>query len=94
MPNKSTAYRIPEKKRQLNLDVIRGTALLGILIMNIQSFSMISSAYSNPLSFGDFSGLNKTIYYFSHVFADQKFMTIFSILFVASILLVVSGKEA
>lgn len=94
MPNKSTANHTPEKKRQLNLDVIRGTALLGILIMNIQSFSMISSAYSNPLSFGDFSGLNKTIYYFSHVFADQKFMTIFSILFGASILLVASGNEA
>tara|TARA_B100000902_G_C27255877_1_gene887802 strand:+ start:281 stop:1510 length:1230 start_codon:yes stop_codon:yes gene_type:complete len=93
MPNKSTIDYIPAEKRLLNLDVIRGTALLGILIMNIQSFSMINAAYSNPLSFGDFSGLNKTVYYFSHVFADQKFMTIFSVLFGASILLVSSGNN-
>ena len=35
-------------ERNARLDVLRGVAVLGILIMNIQSFSMISSAYFNP----------------------------------------------
>ncbi len=40
------------------LDFLRGFAVLGILIMNIQSFSMPSAAYSNPTAYGDLSRLN------------------------------------
>ena len=55
--------------------------------MNILSFSMPLSAYMNPLSFGDFTGINKIIYSLSHLFADQKFMSLFSILFGAGVCL-------
>lgn len=81
------------KQRLNNLDTIRGIAVLGILIMNIQAFSMVQAAYSNPTSFGDLSGVNFWIYYFSHIFADQKFMTIFSILFGAGIVLMSNNIE-
>ena len=37
-----------EGQRIDSLDVLRGFALLGILAMNIQAFSMISAAYFNP----------------------------------------------
>ena len=94
MPDKTISNHSPIKERLNNIDIIRGVALLGILIMNIQSFSMITAAYNNPLSFGDFSGLNKIAYYFSHIFADQKFMTIFSILFGASIYLSTKRNES
>ena len=40
-------------ERIVVLDVLRGVATLGILIMNIQSFSMISSAYFNPTAYGN-----------------------------------------
>ncbi|MDE0864228.1 MAG: DUF418 domain-containing protein [Rubripirellula sp.] len=40
------------------LDVLRGVATLGILIMNIQSFSMISSAYFNPTAYGNLENAN------------------------------------
>ena len=76
-----------------SLDIIRGIAILGILIMNIQSFSMPGSAYSNPLAFGDLNGINKWVWILSHVFADMKFMNIFSILFGAGIILVTSRSE-
>ncbi|MGZ8938967.1 MAG: hypothetical protein ACXW32_07130 [Limisphaerales bacterium] len=69
------------------LDVLRGAAVLGILLMNIQSFSMVSSAYFNPLSHGDFSGANAAVWAFTRLFADQKFMTLFSMLFGAGIVL-------
>ena len=38
-----------------SLDVLRGFAVLGILVMNIQSFSMYDSAYFNPTVFGEMS---------------------------------------
>ena len=81
------------QSRLLNIDIIRGIALLGILLMNIQAFSMNFSAYSNPTSFGDLSGINFYVYYFSHIFADQKFMTIFSILFGVGIVLMAENIE-
>ncbi|MCD4773500.1 MAG: DUF418 domain-containing protein [Bacteroidales bacterium] len=74
-------------ERIVSLDALRGFAILGILIMNIQSFSMISAAYVNPIAFGDFTGVNKWIWILSHVFADQKFMPIFAMLFGAGIVL-------
>ena len=73
--------------RIISLDVLRGIAVLGILIMNIQSFSMISAAYINPLAYGDFTGINKLTWFISHMLASGKFMAIFSILFGAGIVL-------
>jgi uncharacterized protein len=62
--------------------------------MNIQSFSMIEAAYINPTAFGDLTGLNKAVWIVSHVLADQKFMTIFSILFGAGIVLITRKAES
>ncbi len=78
---------VSTKDRILSLDVLRGFAILGILIMNIQSFSMIVAAYVNPTAYGDLNGINKWTWMLSHIFADNKFMTIFSILFGAGIVL-------
>lgn len=55
--------------------------------MNIQSFSMPIAAYFNPTAYGDFSGANAVTWFLVHVFVDQKFISLFSILFGASILL-------
>src|SRR5687767_6329722 len=74
-------------KRIGSIDVLRGVAVLGILLMNIQTFSMVESAYMNPASYGDLTGINAVIYVFGRLFADQKFMTIFSMLFGAGIVL-------
>jgi len=58
---------IPPSERILSLDVLRGFAILGILIMNIQSFSMIEVAYINPTAFGDLSGLNKWVWILTRI---------------------------
>ncbi len=76
------------QKRIVELDVIRGFAVLGILLMNIQSFSMPGETYTNPAAYGDLTGLNLFAWAFSHLFADQKFMSIFSMLFGASIVMI------
>jgi len=70
-----------------SLDTLRGFAVLGILVMNVQSFSMPEAAYINPTAYGDLGGGNGWAWLLSHVLADGKFMTIFSMLFGAGILL-------
>jgi uncharacterized protein len=77
----------PARERIESLDVLRGFAILGILIMNIQGFAMIEAAYINPMAYGDFTGVNRWVWFLGHVFADQKFLTIFSLLFGAGIAL-------
>jgi len=85
---------VTAKERIASLDVLRGIALLGILPMNIQAFSMIGAAYSNPTSYGDLHGANYWVWFFCHLLADEKFMTIFSMLFGAGIFLMTSHLEA
>ena len=76
-----------------SIDVLRGFALLGIMIMNISSFAMPSMAYFSPVVY-DINILNHIIYSITHIIADQKFMAIFSMLFGAStILFIYSAKK-
>ena len=77
-----------------SLDVLRGFALLGILIMNIQLFAMPDAAYFNPTAYGDLDGANFYVWLGSRLLADQKFMTIFSMLFGAGIVLMTTRAEA
>jgi uncharacterized protein len=80
-------------QRLVAMDVLRGFALLGILFMNIQSFAMPGAAYLNPMAFGDFTGINQWIWIGSHIIADQKFMSLFSMLFGAGVLLFCDRAE-
>ena len=83
-----------EPERIRALDVLRGFAILGILYMNVQDFSMPFSAYVNPSVYGDLHGANFAVWFFGRVFIDQKFMTIFSLLFGAGVLLFTGRIEA
>jgi len=85
---------VEKSERIVSIDVLRGFAVLGILIMNIQSFSMIGAAYLNPYAYGDLSGANYGVWFLSHLFADSKFMTIFSLLFGVGIVLMTTRREA
>ena len=85
---------VTQAERIVSIDVLRGFAVLGILVMNIQSFSMIGPAYLNPTAYGDLTGPNYAVWLLSHVLADRKFMTIFNMLFGAGIVLMSSRREA
>jgi uncharacterized protein len=84
---------VTEPERIASIDVLRGFALLGILVMNIQSFAMPVAAYSNPRAYGDLTGANYAVWLLSHVLADQKFMTIFSMLFGSGIVLMTGRRD-
>jgi uncharacterized protein len=96
--SESTALPAPagpvrESERIAAIDVLRGFAILGILVVNIQSFSMPDAVIFNPTAYGDLSGMNRWVWIFTHIFFDQKFMTIFSMLFGAGILLMTQRAE-
>ena len=80
--------------RIASLDVLRGFAVLGILVMNIQAFAMPSAAYFNPTVYGDLSGINFFVWLVSYLFVDQKFLSMFSLLFGAGICLFADRVEA
>ena len=85
---------VAETARIDAIDVLRGVALLGILLMNVQSFSMPQAAYFNPTAYGDLEGANLYVWVAGRMLADQKFMTIFSMLFGAGIVLMAGRAEA
>lgn len=85
---------VPADRRIESLDVLRGFALLGVLVMNMQLFSMIEASLMNPTAFGNFSGINRLCWIATYLFGDQKFMTNFSMLFGAGILLMTQRAEA
>jgi uncharacterized protein len=87
------ASPVAGSERIVSLDVLRGVAILGILLMNIQSFSMVGAAYFNPTAYGDLTGLNRFVWTLSHVLADTKFISIFSMLFGAGVVLFASKLE-
>lgn len=80
--------------RIASLDVLRGFAVLGILVMNIQAFAMPSAAYFNPTVYGDLSGINFFVWLVGYLFVDQKFLSMFSLLFGAGICLFADRVEA
>ena len=81
-------------ERIATLDLLRGFALLGVLLMNMQAFAMVFAYYMNPLAGGAVGALDFWCWVVNHVLGDQKFMTIFSMLFGAGIVLMTSRAEA
>ena len=81
-------------ERLESLDVLRGFAVLGILAMNIQTFSDVSATYMNPALRGMPGGLDAILWGAARILADSKFMTLFSLMFGAGILLFSSRLEA
>jgi uncharacterized protein len=82
------------RPRIVAIDVVRGFALLGILVMNIQAFAMPVAAYFNPLVYGGFEGMDRTAWLVTRLLFDVKFLSIFSTLFGASLVLAGDGPQA
>ncbi len=78
---------VSQAERIVSIDVLRGFALLGILMVNIQSFGLIDAKYLNPTAMGELQGTSYWSWWFTYVFFDSKFMAIFSLLFGAGTVL-------
>jgi len=80
--------------RIASLDVMRGLAVLGILAVNVVSFGLPLMVYDDSsLSPFAVTGANAVARWTMDVFFHQKFITLFSMLFGASIFLVGGERD-
>jgi uncharacterized protein len=79
--------------RIASLDALRGFAVLGMLVTHVQMFATVHAARFNPTVHGTFAGANWAIWLATYVLADGKFVTLFGMLFGASIVLLAERCE-
>lgn len=75
--------------RHISLDAMRGFAVMGILAMNIIGFAMPEWAYITPAAYGTETAADQVSWLFSFIFIDGKMRGLFSLLFGASMMLVI-----
>jgi len=78
---------VPARDRIASIDTLRGVALLGILIMNIVAFGLVSYAYGNPIPDAALAGINFWTYVGVDLFFEGAMRAIFAMLFGASVIL-------
>ncbi|MCG5529909.1 DUF418 domain-containing protein [Halorhodospira halochloris] len=70
-----------------SLDLLRGVAVLGILVVNIQLFAMPVAGVLSPKLVSELQGGDFIVWFVSHVLFEGKFIALFSALFGASIVM-------
>ena len=93
--SETTRRPVAESERIGSLDVLRGFALLGILLLNILGFGLASSSYSNP-GFdlgGSTNALDVPVWATVELFAEGAMRCLFSILFGAGVVLFTTGER-
>ena len=89
----SEASPVAGKSRIQSLDVLRGFALLGILLMNILVFAFPFAAYTDPTIDGATEGLNLAIFASMDVLVEGSMRAIFSMLFGAGMLIFLAKRD-
>ncbi|MFV0407589.1 MAG: DUF418 domain-containing protein [Propioniciclava sp.] len=80
--------------RIVNLDLIRGIAVLGILAMNSLAFGLPAAGYANLAAAGMAAPWDWALGILGEVLIDQKFMALFSMLFGAGVIMVADRAQA
>jgi uncharacterized protein len=78
---------IPGTDRIESIDVLRGVAVLGILVMNVRDFAMPLRAFEDPTFPDGFTVANFVAWTGANLFFQDKMIAIFSMLFGAGILI-------
>ena len=76
------------------IDVVRGFALLGILLMNILAFGLPFRAYSDPTTDGTTEGIDFAVFLTVDFFSEGVMRALFSMLFGAGVAILASGPRA
>jgi uncharacterized protein len=87
------AAPVTRAARVESLDILRGVAVFGILMMNITAFGMLVQAYDNPTVAGGATGLNLLTYKIINLGFEGTMRGIFSLLFGAGIVLLTERME-
>jgi uncharacterized protein len=84
---------VTQRERIPTIDVVRGVALMGILLMNIGSFAGPWEMYINPLSVGNHRTWNLVAWTLRWVLFEGKMRAAFSMLFGAGVILLTERAE-
>jgi len=76
-----------------SLDILRGIAVFGILLMNISAFGLLWQAYGNPYAAGGSTGIDLKLFEIMNVGFEGTMRGIFSMLFGAGIVLMAGRLE-
>jgi uncharacterized protein len=87
------ATPISREERIPTLDILRGFALLGILIMNILVFGLPMQAQGNPSIAGGATGLNLWAWIVQEILFEGRMRGLFSIMFGAGVYLLIDRAE-
>jgi len=88
------AAPVSASERVETLDVIRGFALLGILIMNIVGMGLPMAAYFNPAALGPPPESDLRTWFVVNTFFEGSMRTLFSMLFGAGFILLLDRFDA
>jgi len=84
----------PPAPRIVSLDVIRGVAVMGILIANLPAFALPEAAYFSPVAWGGSSPADVATWFATFVLVEGKMRGLFTFLFGASMLVVIDAARA
>src|SRR6516225_4184695 len=84
---------VTQRERIPTIDVVRGFALMGILLMNIAAFSGPFEMYINPLAVPGHRSYNIFAWVLRWVFFEGKMRAAFSMLFGAGVILLTERAE-
>lgn len=79
--------------RIIELDALRGLAVVGIVWMNVYAFALPWQAYSNPVAWGSEGPADRWVWAASFVFVEDKFRTLFAVLFGAGCLILIERAK-
>lgn len=85
---------VARAERIISIDVLRGVAVLGILLVNILGFALPRAALDNPTVAGGDVGVDFWVWAVTTVLFEGKMRTIFSMLFGGSVVLLTGRLES
>jgi len=85
---------VSQAERLATLDLVRGCAVLGILLMNVWSFAGPQAYFDNPAGIADRPGAPLETWAVVHTLFEGSQRALFSLLFGAGMLLMVTRLEA
>ncbi len=89
-----TALPTDPARRIVTLDILRGVAVLGILIVNIKGWALPVIAMPTPVSFGCDAPVDRWTWMFESVVFEGAMRGLFSLLFGAGFMLFITRLEA
>jgi len=89
----STLAPVADAERISSIDVLRGTALLGIALMNIVFSGLPMAADFNPKVSGGYTGPNLGAFFMQYILFDGKMRGLFSMMFGASTYLLIGRLD-